>query len=937
MRRGYRYLLLFACAVACARELPVPEAEGTRVSFTLGAPEETQTKVSENGMSGTTHLFKWDAGDQLFLFSHNPAADGNTPVYAATPWGVFTTDAGGASATFSGEVPASYSTNELLVLHSRSTSDISLTWNSGQKRYDARFNIPSEQDGTGVRYSLFAGKPVYDPSSQSLTNGTVALKTALTYFTLHAEDNIRRVTISVSAAKGGNSQFLCSLGASKDIVLNCTGLFLSGGGSNVITVYNGGELLSGSIYFASRHTTGNDTNGYAILTFVFENNLGSQVTKRIRLATGINDDGTASEYKNLIAGRVTKLGTVNFADGEFVYDSNFSPLEWTEDMEADTDRIPDFSRVGYKYGDAVIPSPAVQATVDLTALASALSAGTAADTTAFIQQKIDAVAAGGGGAVLIRNGTYNVSRTLFVDEDNVVLRGESQAGTILKNNSKRKMPVIYMGRSIDQGAAEENATLTFMAGRQVRISSMTAAGNGGNETYGTVTLKTYSPRCPSRTDNGSNSRIIEEYVPLGRLYIEVGNPWFFKPGDKVRVYRPATAEWIAHIGMDRIASNGRSQGPTQQWTGNAYAMSWTRVVTAVRGNRVFLDAPVAQSLESRYGGGFLQGYTLDRISGSGVENLTVDCSYDSSVKYEGNYVDEDHAWIAVQVKAAEHCWIRNVVSRHMGYALADLNAFSRCITVENCHSYAPVSSIQGARRYAFCLSAGAELCLVKNCTCEYDRHSFVTNGTALGPNVFTQCTSTNGFSAIGPHYGWATATLYDSINADTNFEAQDGGNQGAGHGWRGMNTVFWNVSTTAALVAQNVWGTCPDGHTYNRTAVCSACGKTVVPSGRNYAVGCSGQKKAHSVYWDKDFYGNPTTDFFVDMYGWGTNEYNRPDGDWYPARAFESSGGEPISLPLKPGVGWWPSLTKDSYVNRTSLYECQLEQRHAAGIYLNTL
>lgn len=923
--------------MACTREVPASEDEGTRKSFTFEAPGENPTKVSENGMNGTTHMFKWDAGDQIFIFSHNSTASGNNPVYAATSWGAFTTATGGSTAVFSGEVPSAYSTNELLVLYSRPTSDISLTWNAGQKRYDARFNIPAEQDGTGARYCLFAGKPVYDPSAQSLTNATVALKTALTYFTLNAEDNIRRVTITVSCAKAGHTQFLSSVGTNKDIILNCTGLFLSGGGSKTITIYNGGEVLSGPIYFASRHTVGNDTNGYAILTFVFENQSGGQIIKRLRLASGVKDDGTASNYKNLIAGKVTKLGTVSFEDCNFEYDSNFSPLELSDEMVTDIDRIPDFSRVGYKYGDADIPSPAVQATIDYSALSTALAAGAASDTTDFIQQTIDAVAAAGGGTVLLRDGTYNVSRTIFLDANNVVLRGQSCAGTILKNNSKKKIPVIYMGRSILQGTAGESATLTFMAGRQVGISSLTAAGNGGNETYGTVALVTYSPKCPSRKDNGSNSRIIEDYVPLGRLWVEVGNPGFFKPGDKVRIWRPAVTEWIADIGMDKIASNGRAQGSTQQWTTREYSMSWTRVVTAVRGNRVYLDAPVAQSLESRYGGGMLQGYSLDRVSGCGVENLTVDCSYDASVLHEGKMVDEAHAWIAVQVKAAEHCWIRNVDSHHMGYALADLNTLSRCITVENCNCYSPVSSVQGARRYAFCLSAGAELCLVKNCTCEYDRHSFVTNGTALGPNVFTQCTSSNGYNAIGPHYGWASATLFDCITADSNFEAQDGGNQGTGHGWRGMNTVFWNVMTSADLIVQNVWGTCPNGHPYNRTAVCSTCGDTVVPSGRNYAVGCTGQKKAHSIYWDKDFYGAPTTDFFVSLYGWGANGFNRPDGAWYPSRAFETNGDGPVLLPLKPAVSWWPLITQDAYTFPTSLYECQLEQRHASGIYLNSL
>ena len=644
---------------------------------------------------------------------------------------------------------------------------------------------------------------------------------------------------------------------------------------------------------------------------------------------------------DLVEGVVTLDGIVDGGASVLKSDEgDFSSLLVLDDEDTQTDHIPDFSRVGYQYGDEPIPSPAVVATIDMASLKTALANKSAADTTDFFQQTIDRVGAAGGGAILVKNGTYNVSRILFLDSDKVVLRGESQDGTVIINNSAIQAPIIYMGRSVPKQPSEtETESITFIAGRRVGISRLKAMGNGGSSSYGSVWIVTYSPRIPSSVYS-SNSVINEDYVPVGRLYVEVRNPNLFKVGDAVRIYRKPTQAWLDDIGMTRIASNGREAAgsPTNQWDISGYTMSWSRRVTGVRGNRVYLDAPVVQSLEARYGRGELQKYTLNRVVGCGVENMSFDCKYDKTNIYNGNEVDESHAWQAVLVKAAEHCWVRNVTSRHMGYALADMGDGARCITVEKCTSLSPVSAIQGARRYAFCCSPGSELCLVKDCYCEYDRHSFVTNGTALGPNVFTNCRSEHGYNAIGPHFGWASGTLYDCILADSAFEAQDGGNQGTGHGWRGMNTVFWNVSTTKYVVCQSVWGTCPScGQQWNRTEVCSQCGTQFVPSGRNYAVGIQGKKWAHSVYWDKDYYGNPTSDFFVNLYGWGTDEYNRPDGAWYPPLAFNAVGAGFIALPYETSVPWWPVLTCTSYSQPYSLYQCQLEDRHSRGVYLNTL
>ncbi len=639
------------------------------------------------------------------------------------------------------------------------------------------------------------------------------------------------------------------------------------------------------------------------------------------------------EHQSLLIDGVSDGGASFTKSGE----GDFSALLLLDDEDTQTDFLPDFSRVGYKYSDELIPSPAVKATIDVAAIRAALNAHTATDTTDFIQQTIDRVGQAGGGAILLKNGTYNVGRILFLDCSNTVLRGESESGTIIKSNSTIQGPVVYVGASMMKGATEqETESITFVAGRRVAIGKLMAKNASGTYSY----IVTYTPRTPGRS-YGSNSSIIEDYVPVGRLYVEVRNPNLFRPGDQVCIYRQPTQSWLDDIGMTRIANGGRDDIglPTLQWDISGYTFRWTRKVTAVRGNRVYLDAPVVQSLETRYGGGDLQKYTQNRVTGSGVENISFDCKYDASVVVNGVQVDESHAWEAIMVRAAEHCWVRNVTCRHMGYGLANMGSGARCITVEKCTSLSPVSAISGARRYAFCISDGAELCLVRDCYCENDRHAFVTNGPSLGPNVFTNCQSKYTKATLGPHWGWATGTLYDCILADGNFEAQDGGNQGRGHGWRGMCTVFWNINSSGKpVVCQNAWATCPEcGKQWNRTSTCMQCGAAIIPSGRNYAVGVVGPKTSHTVYWEQtNTSGVTTNDFFLDLYGYGPNGENRPDGCWYPETAWNASN-QFVALPYDAPVSWWPRVSTMNYSQPYSLYQCQLESRHANGVYLNTL
>lgn len=604
--------------------------------------------------------------------------------------------------------------------------------------------------------------------------------------------------------------------------------------------------------------------------------------------------------------------------------------------EDTVDRIPDFSRVGYKYSDVPIPDLPVAAVISPSSVAAALQSGICADTTAYIQSVIDRVGGSGGGAVYIEDGYYHVSRILFIDYDNTVVRGQSTSGTVIIADGTDQRCVFALGKSrAFQG--EETDIYKDVSGRWCRISTTIAAGPEGASSFGSYFIRQLLPLAASRILYECTP-VAEDYVPVGRLYLDVRNPRLFSPGEEVVIQRPVSAAWISDIGMDKIADNGRTGASvTKQWNTWTSTMCWTRTIVSIDGNRLYFDAPVVQALDANYGGGLVYKCSTDRISGSGVEDLTIESAYDPSKgKASYGYYDEDHAWNGVRVYSAKDCWVRRVDSRYLGMSLVSIGTFALRTTVEDCFSDMPISVISGARRYAFFIGGG-ELSLVRNCSCNEDRHCFVVNSSYNpGPNTFTSCTASNVYDAIGTHMCWGTGTLYDRIkvtsvagssSARGQVAAQDRGNSGNGHGWTSANDVFWNPEARS-VVCFSPWAK------ENTPALDFRSSRS---SGRNYAIGAVGEKaRGFDESLSQDYYGNPVTDWYRDVLGYEL----RPDGQWYPQVGYDQSGTRHVYLPDSYGAetfSWWPELTQEAYSDPLSLYQCQLEDRHARGIYLNAL
>lgn len=419
-----------------------------------------------------------------------------------------------------------------------------------------------------------------------------------------------------------------------------------------------------------------------------------------------------------------------------------SPLALAEDgrlayaPDSLGNRIVDFSYAGYMAGARVIPDAPIRVTVP----------AHEGDATARIQAAIDYVgglpldANGLRGTVLLGAGTHKVLSGIVMKRSGVVLRGVGvgEGGTLLLGDARTRETVI-------------------------RVLG-----------YENVVLK---PKL----------RVTDAYVAVNAMHFEVENAGFLKVGDRVRVVRPATAEWIRSLKMEEFGGETGWLG----WKPGQRDITWDRTVTAISGNRITIDAPITTALDAKLSGGFVVPYQwTGRISNVGIENIRIESTFD--VK---NLKDENHRWMGVTIENAENSWVRQVTFRHLaGSAVAVYESASK-VTVEDCKSLEPVSEIAGQRRNTFFTEGGQTL--FQRCYAENGMHDFATGYIAPGPNAFVQCESRLPNSFSGAIDSWASGVLFDMVHVDGHaLSFKNRGQDGQGAGWTAANSVFWQCSAS---------------------------------------------------------------------------------------------------------------------------------------------
>ena len=367
----------------------------------------------------------------------------------------------------------------------------------------------------------------------------------------------------------------------------------------------------------------------------------------------------------------------------------------------------DYSYCGYHRSEMPIPSAKVVVYVE----------PTVGDNAQLIQRAIDYVSlqkpdhqTGLRGAVLLAEGTYELSSPLLIRTSGVVLRGSGREKTILHK-------IGY-----DRGA------LLYIEG-----------------THDILVKDTF---------NVSDAKAGEISITVQGAFAAL------EQGARLAICRPSTQEWINALGCASFGG-GKRMG-YWAWHSGEIDLRWNRRISSVNGSTITLDAPITCDIDTRWGGAKAVVYEhRGLVSECGVENLTLESDYDHSLA-----MDENHCWDGVYVADAEDCWVRMVNFRHFAGSAVVLQKTAQKVTVEDCQSLQPVSEIGGFRRRTF-LTFG-EMVLFQRCYSENGINDFAVGHTAPGPNAFVQCESYESLGPSGAISSWAPGILFDIVNIDGN-------------------------------------------------------------------------------------------------------------------------------------------------------------------------
>jgi len=393
----------------------------------------------------------------------------------------------------------------------------------------------------------------------------------------------------------------------------------------------------------------------------------------------------------------------------------------------------DFSCVGFS-GDGSAP-PTVAATM--------LVRPTGDDDTLSLQAALDAAAVlpvradGYRGAILLAAGTFRVSGQLVMSAGGVVLRGSPDHGTTILATGHSRRTLIEIGRP-----------------------------------EGPTTAPAFA--------------VTDERVPAGSRVLTLASTQGLMAGEHVAITRPSTANWIADLGMKGFPGNFADT--RLDWTPGSRDLIWDRVITSVDSalHHITLDAPITTSLERRYGGGFVSPITSAIPSQIGVEDLVLDSAVDAA-----NPCDEEHAWIGVALHTVEDAWVREVTARHFAGSAVRVGPRARRVTVDRCHSEAPVSETAGYRRQSFLVEG--QQTLVEHCTAEMGMNDFAVGLCAAGPNVFFDCSASGALGASGSFESWASGVLYENVRIDgAGIRLANDMTRSQGGGWTAANSVVSN-------------------------------------------------------------------------------------------------------------------------------------------------
>lgn len=450
-------------------------------------------------------------------------------------------------------------------------------------------------------------------------------------------------------------------------------------------------------------------------------------------------------------------------------------------QDADGFVLPDFSQAGYKNGEPILVIDIPERTETVSPLPDA-----AADNTAHIQAAIDKVGVypldenGIRGVVLLKAGRYNVDGTINMTYSGVILRGEGNCFAVTDST------VLY-GRN-----AKEKAKRLILMGNSSAHNWRNGSGS-------------------NRTD------IVTEKVMPGDYAFSVADASSYKVGDLICVKYPTTTAWLEAVWYG--GNTKRDTDESMKWKTTDVDMSYHRYIRKIDGNVITLDAPLFYTLDKAYAQAYI--YKINNVTAIrhnvGIENLHI--SFERTPTSSKVNVDQN----CIYMSSLENSWVKRVSMAGFIHAGIKTTSTTRS-TIEDCFSIDPSGLCTGGTYYNFETYHRSQLILLKNCYGRNGRHHYLSNGCATASGIVVQnFRSELSRASSEGHRLWSQGILFDNWKEVGTVKSNAGkigmflrDNMGSGHGWGGTNCVFWNCDVQQGMIYLDK-----------------------VPTGQNYAIGCT--------------------------------------------------------------------------------------------------
>lgn len=410
-------------------------------------------------------------------------------------------------------------------------------------------------------------------------------------------------------------------------------------------------------------------------------------------------------------------------------------------IDAEKNRIPDYSHAGFKAGNEPIPDIPITITLE----------PSGGDDTQQIQSALNRAGQlplnemGERGAVFLSPGVYHISSNIHINRSGVVLRGA--------------------------GKGTDPTSNTILRASQSIRGNVITVGSRGEPWLNMI--------------EGSESEIITDFVPVGSRLFQVRHPEKYNIGDRIILRQESSNAWLNAI--DRGGTHG-----APSWEEGEVDIFYYRIITDKSGSTIQIDAPVFDHLNKSLATTYVYKPDIrDLVTISGIESLRLEIQTASDHSM-------DHAETGVFFHGVENVWVSDIsVSQFWlsGVRLRD----AAYVTIENSEAIRPHSPVTEGTRYNFGVFLYTNNILFKNLRSTNSRRPYIVNGMSTSSGiVFYNSVSEGAFNAAEGHRKWSQGILYDNMQFDNHLNLTavglyNRGSLGSSHGWSSVHSTAWNV------------------------------------------------------------------------------------------------------------------------------------------------